>query len=75
MDEKRVMDVLQRVAEQNGVPLVSVIEEIERVIDSGVNSSNPQIRVEWKQIPRRGAKPSVTELMTYLVEKTMEMGI
>ena len=73
MDEKRIMDVLQQVAEQYGVPLFTVLEEIERVIDSGVDSPNPQIRVQWKRIPRRGAKPSVTELMAYLVGKAMEM--
>ena len=71
MDEKGIMDVLQRVADQNGVPLSVVLEEIERVIDSGVDSPNPQVRVRWKRIPRRSAKPTVVELMAYLVDRAM----
>ena len=71
MDEKRIMGVLQRVADQNGVPLSTVLEEIEQVIDNGVDSTNPQIRVQWKRIPRRGAKPTVLELMDYLADRAM----
>ena len=71
MDEKGIMDVLQRVADQSGVQLSTVLEEIDRVIDSGVESTNPQIRVQWKRIPRRGAKPTAVELMAYLVDRAM----
>lgn len=69
MDEKRIMDILQKVADQNGVPLTTVLEEIERVIDGGMESPDPQIRMRWQQIPCRGRKPSVSELMVYLVNR------
>ena len=71
MDEKRIMDILQKVADQNGVPLSTVLEEIDRVIDSGVDSPNPQIRVQWKRISRRSTKPTAVELMVYLADRAM----
>ena len=71
MEEKRIVDILQRVADQNGVPLAAVLEEIDRVIDNGMESPNPQIRVRWKRIPRKGAKPNAAELMTYLVDRAI----
>lgn len=71
MDEKRIMGILQRGADQNSVPLSTVLEEIKRVIDNGVDSPNPQIRAQWNRIPRRGAKPTVLELMDYLADRAM----
>ena len=71
MEEKRIVDILQRVADQNGVPLAAVLEEIDRVIDNGMESPNPQIRVQWKRIPRKGAKPNAAELMPYLVDRAI----
>ena len=71
MEEKRIVDILQRVADQNGVPLAAVLEEIDRVIDNGMESPNPQIRVQWERIPRKGAKPNAAELMTYLVDRAI----
>ena len=75
MEQQRVRAVLQRVADQNGVPLDTVLEEIERVIDNGMESPNPQIRVRWRRIPRRGAKPNVAELVTYLVDCVKELTV
>ena len=72
MSEEQIMQVLQKVADQNGVPLTTVLKEIDRVIDGGMDSPNPQIRVQWKRIPRKGAKPTAVELMAYLVDRTMD---
>ena len=72
MDENKILDVLQKVADQNSVPLSVVLEEIDRVIDGGVASPNPQIRVRWKRIPCKGAKPTAVELMAYLMDRMMD---
>ena len=72
MDEDQIMQALQRVADQNGVSLTTVLKEIDRVIDGGMDSPNPQIRVRWKRIPRKGVKPTAVELMAYLVDRVMD---
>ena len=38
MSEEQIMQVLQKVADQNGVPLTTVLKEIDRVIDGGMDS-------------------------------------
>ena len=69
MDEKRIMGVLQRVADENGVSLDTVLEEIEQIIDVGKQSRDPLIRSRWEAMTRRGRQPTVTELMRYLIEQ------
>ena len=56
MSEGQIMQVLQRVADRNGVPLTTVLKEIDRVIDGGMDSPNPQIRVRWKKDSLQGCK-------------------
>ena len=69
MEQKQIAGVLQRVADENGVSLDTVLEEIEKVIDHGMRSQDPIVRRRWDLIPRQGERPSVSELMTYLVEQ------
>ena len=72
MGEDQIMQVLQRVADRNGVSLTTVLKEIDRVIDGGMDSPNPQIRVRWKRIPCKGAKPTAVKLMAYLMDRMMD---
>ena len=70
MDEEQAMEILQRVAMMNGVPLDIVVEEIDLAIQEGIQSPDPQIQARWKQIPRRGEIPTATELLRWLAEQT-----
>lgn len=66
MEQERINAVLRRVAEEDGVTVDEVMEEIRKIIDFGVHSQDPQVRKQWDAIPRQGDKPTVAELMSYL---------
>ena len=69
MEEKCVTEILKRVAKENGVPLAVVLSEIERIIDTGMQSADWRVRRRWDSIPCRGLRPTVTELISYLVDE------
>lgn len=74
MEQEQAMAVLNKVAVQNGVSLDVVLEEIEAIIEGGINSHDMQIRRRWEAIPREGDAPTVEELMIYLVNEVHKRG-
>ena len=71
MDQKRIMGALQTVADENGVTLDTVMEEIEKVIDMGMESKAPLVRRRWDAIPCQGDRPTVVELVDHLVGQVL----
>ena len=76
MDQKRIMGVLEKVAVENGVPLDTVIDEIEKIIDIGISSQDHLVRRRWESIPHQGKRPTVLELVSFLIEQVQhDMGM
>ena len=67
MEQEYIMRGLRQVAEAEGETVEKVMAEIGKIIDICWNSTDPLIRREWESIPRGGERPSVEELMAYLV--------
>ena len=53
MNKKRIMGALQRVADEHGVTLETVMEEIEKVIYAGMGSEDLMVRRRWESIPQK----------------------
>ncbi len=66
MKQNWIKSVLQTVAKNNGVPVETVMKEIELAMEAGMKSSDPLIRARWMQIPRRGERPTAYEAIAYL---------
>lgn len=54
-----------RVAAENGVTVKEVREEIQKAIEEGMKSSDPQAIEFWKNYPKKGEKPTPEELRIY----------
>ena len=67
MEQEYIMRGLRQVAEAEGETVEKVMAEIAKIIDICWNSTDPLIRRKWESIPRSGERPSVEELMAYLV--------
>ena len=72
MQNKRALAALRRVAEENGVPLETVIAEIEQLIRACTKSEDPDIRRQWAAIPCAGEVPAPLELMEYLMMQVQQ---
>lgn len=55
-----------RVAAENGVTVKEVREEIQKAIEEGMKSSDPQAIEFWKNCPKKGEKPTPEELIEYI---------
>lgn len=66
MNEKQIERIIQTVANNNGVPVDTVVKEIELVIEEGMKSCDPLIQARWMLIPRKGDRPSAYEVVAYL---------
>ena len=72
MQEQRSLAALRRVAVENGVPLETVLAEIENMIRVRIYSEDPDIRRQWAAIPRAGDVPTPLELMDHLIKRVNE---
>ncbi len=68
MNIEKAYRSLERVAEQEGITIEQVIEEINEVIQIGMANPDPIIKARWALIPRVGKAPTAVELVAYLGE-------
>ena len=66
MKPEHARKALEAVAAQNGVPLETVIREIEQTIQIAAASPDERVRARWASIPRSGDTPPPEELISYL---------
>lgn len=59
---------ISKVAAENGVTVKEVREEIQKAIDEGMKSTDPQAIELWKNCPKKGEKPTPEELIEYISE-------
>lgn len=57
---------ISRIATENGVTVKEVREEIQKAIEEGMKSSDPQAIELWKNCPKKGEKPIPEELIEYI---------
>lgn len=57
---------ISRIATENGVTVKEVREEIQKAIEEGMKSSDPQAIELWKNCPKKGEKPTLEELIEYI---------
>ena len=66
---KSIENVLTTVAIENGVSVEVVKQEIQAIIDDLYNSDDPEIKSKWHSITKTGQKPSVEQMIEYLISK------
>ncbi len=59
-------------AKQNGVTIKEVREEIQKAINEGMKSSDPQVTEMWSKIPRKGEIPTPEEVIDFISKKIWE---
>ncbi len=52
----------EETARQNGVPLSTVLQEIQIAISAGIANPDPHIQAFWRGVPRKGEVPASAEL-------------
>ena len=55
-----------KAAAENGVTVKEVREEIQKAIDEGMKSTDPQAIELWKNCPKKGEKPTPEEVIEYI---------
>ncbi len=61
--------VLNRIARREGIDTESVYKEIEYAMEIGMNNTDPNVRAMWSSIPCKGDKPTVDELIVWILSQ------
>lgn len=69
MKRTKQMRAIEQVALNEGVSVEKIRDEIEKVIDIGLASSDENVKKFWNDIPRKNAKPSPEEAIIFLTKK------
>lgn len=59
-------NVLKQVAKNNNTTVGEVRREINKAINEGMNSPDPQVRAMWKSMSKNGGTPTAEEAVAYL---------
>lgn len=57
---------MERIAQENGISIFEVRREIEKAIEEGMKSTDPNAVQFWKNVLHEGATPTPEEVMVYL---------
>lgn len=63
-----------RLARERGITVEKMREDISARIEKGWNASDPEERIQWREIPCEGEIPTPDEWLKYVVEKLEEEG-
>lgn len=63
---------ISKITAENGVTVKEVREEIQKAIDEGMKSTDPQAIKLWKNCPKKGDKPTPEELIEYIAKIVKE---
>lgn len=58
--------MINRIAAENGVTVKEVLKEIQKAIDEGMKSTDPQAVRLWNNCPKKGDKPTPEEVIEYI---------
>lgn len=58
--------ILKQIAKENHVTPEEVRFEIQAAIQIGMNSSDPDVRQRWAEIPKKGDVPTPEEVIVFL---------
>ncbi|MFT3950373.1 MAG: sporulation initiation factor Spo0A C-terminal domain-containing protein [Oscillospiraceae bacterium] len=61
--------ILRDIASKNGTTVAEVRREIQSALDIGMQNPDPLVQAYWNRIPRRGKKPTVEEVLTFLAKQ------
>ncbi len=59
--------LLKKIADDNGTSVKKVRQEIQKALDEGYNSDDKTVQAYWKQIPSKNQKPTLEEVLKYLI--------
>mgnify|MGYP000894987820 CR=1 FL=1 len=57
--------ILKEIAKKEGVSPETVYSEMQKAIDAGFDSPDPQARAAWKDIHYEGPRPTPEEVIAY----------
>ena len=70
MTKKETDALLKKVAHKHHTTVDKVRSEMMLAIEEGQQSTEPSVQARWNAIPRKGAKITLEEFLTYLVGKS-----
>jgi len=66
MNTTEARRALKKTARQNGVPLSTVLQEIQIAISAGIANPDPHIQAFWRGVPRKGEVPASAKLAAHM---------
>lgn len=70
MNKQELDTILQKIARKHHTTVDEVRSEMMLAIEEGQQSTEPSVQARWNAIPRKGAKITLEEFLTYLVGKS-----
>lgn len=67
-EKKRIQDIMEEVAWENGVSVEKVRCDIESFIAVSMQSPDPEVRARWREIPKKGEVPTPEEVILFFAK-------
>lgn len=65
----KAKNAISKLALENGISAKELIEEMQKAIDEGMSSTEPNVIKLWEKVPRKGEKPTPEEFIDYAAKK------
>lgn len=65
----KAKNAISKLALESGISARELLEEMQKAIDEGMNSTEPKVIKLWEKVPRKGEKPTPEEFIDYTAKK------
>lgn len=66
MPNQKIEAVLAQIARKNNTTKEHVRREMQYAMDIAMASPDPAVQARWAAVPRKGAKPTLEEFVSYM---------
>ena len=64
--------ILKEIAVKNGISVAEVRQDIQKALDEGWNSNDEKVKAYWRKIPTKHEKPTLEEVILFMVAECMK---
>lgn len=69
MTEHKAKRAIQKIARREGKSVAEIRAEMQAALDASRQNPDPRVQSQWREIPCKGAVPTVEEFIIHMAKK------
>ena len=72
LNKTKAKRAIKKIAAREGISVEAVREEMIKAMQAALQSTSPEIKAKWEQIPCKGESPTPEEFIVHMAKQVMQ---